>query len=147
DELSGDFTMSPGDGPVLFLDAGGSSREVTLPDADEMENRLLLIFNTSDGGETLTIKDSNGTVLTISQGEGGLLFSNGASWIGFGATSIAFSQGEAVTLTSDTLGDVAGDSSVAATVGDVNGVIAELNKVITDVAAIHASLRGGDILA
>ncbi len=62
--LGGSRTIVNGEGPVLAFDAGGSSRNVTLPArADINDGVFLLIHNISTAGENLTIKNSAASTL------------------------------------------------------------------------------------
>lgn len=62
--LAGARTVVDGEGPILAFDAGGSSRNVTLPArADVNDGVLLLINNESTAGENLVIKNSAATTL------------------------------------------------------------------------------------
>ena len=69
---------------VLLIDPAGSGRNITLPAEASSTGLFLLIFNTADGAEALTIKDDGGTdIIVLDQNQHGIVFCNGASFIGF----------------------------------------------------------------
>ena len=67
---------------VLFLDPGGSGREVRLP--AEAKGLWFTIVNTADAAEALTVKEDSGTTTigTIGQNEVGQFFCDGTTWWG-----------------------------------------------------------------
>lgn len=57
-------TVVDGEGPVLAFDAGGSSRNVTLPARAAANDGIwMLVHNISTAGENLTVKNSAATTL------------------------------------------------------------------------------------
>ena len=69
---------------VLLIDPAGSGRNITLPAEASSTGLFLLIFNTADGAEALTIKDDGGTdIIVLDQNQHGIVFCNGTSFIGF----------------------------------------------------------------
>lgn len=62
--LAGNRTVVDGEGPILSMDAGGSSRNVTLP-ARALANDgvVLVVHNISTAGENLVIKNSAASTL------------------------------------------------------------------------------------
>lgn len=69
--LAGNRIVVDGEGPILAFDAGGSSRNVTLPArADVNDGVVIIVNNISTAGENLVIKNSAAsTLLTLpSQG-------------------------------------------------------------------------------
>lgn len=75
------------DGPqVHFLDPGGAARDVTLW-ASPQRGDWVLIFNTADAAEVITVKDSAAAgltpAITPTQSEAALIVWNGTAWKGF----------------------------------------------------------------
>jgi|TARA_R100000455_G_scaffold22791_1_gene11892 hypothetical protein len=69
---------------VLLIDPAGSGRNITLPAEASSTGLFLLIFNTADGAEALTIKDDGGTdIIVLDQNQHGIVFCDGTSFIGF----------------------------------------------------------------
>lgn len=79
--LAGAYTVVDGEGPILAFDAGGSSRNVTLPArAAANDGVVLIISNISTAGENLTIKNSAATtLLTLPSSGVALVFASSAS--------------------------------------------------------------------
>lgn len=80
--LSGTKTMTHDDKQVQFLDPGGAGRTVLLPEEEESAGLMLLIVNTADMAEALTVKDdaSGTTVASIAQNEQATFICNGTAW-------------------------------------------------------------------
>lgn len=79
--LAGNVTLVDEDYVVYAADAGGSSRNVTLPARTEAANGGVVrwILNLSTAGETLSVKNSAGTtILTIPSGCAGMLIASSA---------------------------------------------------------------------
>lgn len=76
------FTLPDDTAPVCLIDAGGASMTLTLPTVAAAANRILFLFNTADGIETITVKDSTGvtTVATLAQNKATVLYCNGTTW-------------------------------------------------------------------
>lgn len=81
--LGANLTLDAAAPPVHFLDPGGAARDVTLPAEASSENLVFVIINTADAAETITVKnDGGGTVVTIAQNKGGIVFCDGTTWKG-----------------------------------------------------------------
>ena len=77
---------------IQLIDAGGSARDVTLPAEASSEGLWFLITNTSDGDETLTVKDDGAsTIVAIGQNEAAFVSCDGTSWEHSGIQTIALS--------------------------------------------------------
>lgn len=86
--LTGTTSMPTNPNWLNFLDPGGATRELRLP--AEARGLTLVIVNTADAAEDLTVKEDSGTTTigTISQNEMALLVCNGTTWfIGVGTTT------------------------------------------------------------
>lgn len=59
-----------------------TARDVTLPNAADVPGEELVICNSADGAEVITIKADSATVCTPTQAEDAILFSNGVQWRG-----------------------------------------------------------------
>ncbi len=97
--LSGTFNLKLYHMKVQFLDPGGASRDVFLPEIEKSgetwtkfpKDKFFYIFNLADGAEDLVVKftvtidgsPTTYTCMTISENEGGVCFSNGELWAGF----------------------------------------------------------------
>lgn len=67
---------------LLFLDCGGSSRNLTYPDT-KGRGCIWAVVNTSDAAEDITVKDPAGnTIITVSQNEMGIIGTDGTTWDG-----------------------------------------------------------------
>jgi len=70
--------------PVLILDPGGATEDVTLPAEALSKGLMFFIINTGSVTEILVIKnDAAATVLTIAQPENGFVYCDGVTWHGF----------------------------------------------------------------
>lgn len=80
---SGDTTVERN---VLVVDPGGASRNLDLPPEADCEGLLLLIVNSADAAEFLTIRNDGNTktVATIGQNEEAIVYCNGTVWYGAG---------------------------------------------------------------
>jgi hypothetical protein len=66
--LSGDITLSKTDEQRQFLDAGGSPRNIDLP--EDEQGAEFVIVNESDNANALTVRDADtNTVVTVNQNE------------------------------------------------------------------------------
>lgn len=65
---------------IWELDPGGAGRTVNLPAIADSTGQLLLIKNTADAAEVLTIADSVGTVSTPTQNESAILWCGTTRW-------------------------------------------------------------------
>jgi hypothetical protein len=69
---------------VLLIDPGGAGRNITLPAEASSTGLFLLIFNTANAAEALTIKDDGGgDIIVLDQNQHGIVFCNGTTFIGF----------------------------------------------------------------
>lgn len=79
-ELTGDIVLKDTDPVLLFIDPGGSARDVQLPPAGR-NNHLIIIANTADAAENLVVKDVDDNVIAvIGQDDQGVFVSDGDSW-------------------------------------------------------------------
>lgn len=86
--LSAGKTLTANDARIQVLDPGGSSRDITLPDASLMAGDGFYINNAADGEENLVVKSGQTTVGTVNQNEVGYAYSDGSAWyILIGATT------------------------------------------------------------
>lgn len=79
--LTGTRTVALTDAQFLALDPGGSARDVTLPDVEQIAYNGLfyVIANTADAAEALTIKDADGnTVASAGQNEAAVVYVSAA---------------------------------------------------------------------
>jgi hypothetical protein len=68
---------------IAFWDPGGAHRDVTMLDEEQANGLLHVFVNQADAAENLVIKDDAGsTILTIGQGEWGLVACDGTTWRG-----------------------------------------------------------------
>lgn len=73
---------------IMSFDPGGSARAITLPAIASNVGESIVIANTADAAEVLTISDSVGTVVTPTQAESAILWNDGVRWRGIaGANS------------------------------------------------------------
>lgn len=90
--LSGNRTLSLDEinrTQFFAFDPGGAGRNVVLPAEESSEGAFLVIANTADNAEVLTIQDDGtNTVCTPTQSETAIVVCNGTSWFGLvGAAS------------------------------------------------------------
>jgi hypothetical protein len=68
---------------AMAFDPGGAGRNVDLPPAAQCAGVLLMISNTADAAEILTIRTSAGaTIVTPTQAEACLVWCDGTAWYG-----------------------------------------------------------------
>ena len=69
---------------ILYVDPGGNTETLLLPPEADMTGALLLIVNTADAAEDVTVKDDadNDTIVTVSQNEIGFCCCDGSTWRG-----------------------------------------------------------------
>ena len=81
---SGTITLTAGDDMIQAIDPGGAGRNVVLPDLGSTGQGKVVVDNTADAAEVLTLQDaanSNATVGTPTQNESATcVFSEGA-WV------------------------------------------------------------------
>lgn len=68
---------------AMAFDPGGAGRNVDLPAEESSTGVLLMISNTADAAEVLTIRnDAGGTIVTPTQNEAALVWCDGVRWYG-----------------------------------------------------------------
>ncbi len=73
---------------IMSFDPGGAGRAITLPAVASNVGESIVIANTADAAEVLTISDATGTVITPTQNEAAMLWNDGVRWRGIaGANS------------------------------------------------------------
>lgn len=74
---------------VWFLDPGGAGRNVDLPAEAGAEGAWVVIANTADNPEVLTVRnDAAATIATPAQNETATFYCDGTTWVGqVGASS------------------------------------------------------------
>lgn len=74
---------------IWLLDPGGAGRDLTLPSESTSVGHIVIVVNTADAAEVITIKNSSGTaVCTPTQAETAIVFCDGSDWQGIvGANS------------------------------------------------------------
>ena len=65
---------------IMTFDPGGSARDLTLPDPTANAGNFLLICNSADGAEVITIDDGTGDIATPTQAESVICFCDGVRW-------------------------------------------------------------------
>lgn len=78
------ITLTAGDDLVQAIDPGGSGRNVVLPDLGSTGQGKVVIDNTADAAEVLTLQDaanSNATVGTPTQNESATCVFSEGSWV------------------------------------------------------------------
>lgn len=77
--LGGAHTFDADTGFLAFIDPGGATRVVTLPDPATDKGNIYIVVNTADAAEDLTMNDPAATTRgTISQNEFAIVTSDGA---------------------------------------------------------------------
>lgn len=88
--LSGNRTLTAKDANILFLDPGGSARDITLLAEDEADGLFFVIVNEADAAENLVIKDDGAnTIVTINQNEWAIVACDGTNWRDVPTSAIA----------------------------------------------------------
>lgn len=65
------------------FDPGGSARTITLPAEEQCDGVVILVANTANAAEILTINDDGAAaVCTPTQNESAILWCDGSSWYG-----------------------------------------------------------------
>jgi len=116
--LAGNVTLSKASKRVQVLDPGGSSRNITLPEVVASKGYEFFIVNAADDAEDLVVKNAGATtIVTISQNQCGLVWSDGVNW-----TGVAFTSSASGFLAADGTVEGATDQAQVFTNGvDVNG--------------------------
>jgi hypothetical protein len=119
--LSDDYDLSPADGQLLNMDAGGSARDVTLPLLSEPTGGLFFIIYNS-GGENLVFKNVAGsTVITLAALSSCILVSTAPdTWTVVQSSAASATAADDVGVT---------DSGDFYTAAEVEAVLAELGAV------------------
>lgn len=81
---SGDITLTAGDDLIQAIDPGGSGRNVVLPDLGSTGQGKVIVDNTADAAEVLTLQDaanSNATVATPTQNQSAICVFSEGSWV------------------------------------------------------------------
>jgi hypothetical protein len=69
---------------AMAFDPGGAGRNVDLPAEESSTGVILMISNTADAAEILTVRnDAGSTVVTPTQNEACLVWCDGVRWYGF----------------------------------------------------------------
>lgn len=82
--LSGHLVLTAGDDAYQAIDPGGSARNVDLPDLGTSGRGMVVVDNTADGSEVITLRDaanSNATVGTPSQNESAVCHFSEGTWV------------------------------------------------------------------
>lgn len=139
--LGGNATLLDDDGVIWAADAGGSSRNVTLPArAATNDGQVRYIINLSTAGENLVIKNSGGTtLLTLPSGGVAMVIATGTDEApGTRAWKAVPIGGEDLTLADDLT--VTGDASITGTLAVTGaatmGQVASRKPIIADGAAV-----------
>lgn len=78
---AGNTTLAVTANPFQDIDPNGAGRDVTLPLASAWRNRVIVIKNTADAAETITVKDASAATLnTLAQNTTGMYISTGVTW-------------------------------------------------------------------
>jgi hypothetical protein len=84
--LGADITLTANHPTLLFLDPGGSARNLTLPAEADADGMMFIVVNTADAAEVISVLDDAAATLTpditFTQNEIALLFCDGTSWRG-----------------------------------------------------------------
>lgn len=80
--LAGHHVLTLKSANFIRFDAGGTSRDITLPAISQSSGCCFRIYNASGGAHDLVIKDAAGsTIMTIAQNASGLVGCTGSAWI------------------------------------------------------------------
>ena len=88
--LSGTRTITSAEATtygIMTFDPGGAGRSVVLPDPTTHDGQMLLIANTADAAEVLTISDGVGTCATPTQAESAIMWCDGVRWRGIAGSN------------------------------------------------------------
>ena len=70
-------------GNIVLVDPAGGAQDLTLPASADFIGQLI-ICNTADAVEAITVKDTLGnTIITLDQNQSGLCVCDGTAWFGF----------------------------------------------------------------
>lgn len=158
--LTGDLTLTDDSPQIQYLDANGANRNINLP-AVANTNHIFFIYNSASPAFNLVVKSGATTVATIAQGQSGLIFSNGVTWIAF-ATSTAAGMVKIATVTLSVAGTITFSSipgtylalKIIATVRSAGAVVndnAEMffngDTVTTNYAGQYLQVNNGGVTA
>lgn len=79
---TGNITLTAGDSVIQAIDPGGAGRDVTLPALGSTGQGKVVIDNTADAAEVLTIKDAAANTLgTPGQNESAICTFSEGTWV------------------------------------------------------------------
>jgi hypothetical protein len=85
--MTGALTITADHPPMLFLDANGAARTLTLPAEADSDGLVFFLKNTAAGAFAITVEDdATGTVAVCAQNEGAILMCDGTTWQGLVGT-------------------------------------------------------------
>jgi len=82
--LSDHLVLTAGDDAYQAIDPGGSARNVDLPDLGTSGRGMVVVDNTADAAEVITLRDvanSNATVGTPAQNESAVCHFSEGTWV------------------------------------------------------------------
>lgn len=144
--LSGNVTLLDDDGVIWAADAGGSSRNVTLPArASTNDGQVRIIINLSTAGENLVIKNSSATtLLTLPSGGVALVLATGTDEApGTREWKAVPIGGEDLALADDL--NVTGDAAITGNLS-VGGSVS-LGNTLADVLSFYGATGSSQIAA
>jgi len=139
--ISDNVQITVNHAPYLFLDPGGSGKDVRLPNVNVSAGLAFCIINTEDSSGDLTVKthDEGVTVGTVAMGGAAFFFCDGSSWFGFPIDTGSFSGTNGALSGTLSVGGVAtlplitetAQARTATALGDGTGQIAVGTRVVT----------------
>lgn len=67
---------------IWAFDPGGAARDLVVPAATSCTGEILMVTNTADADETITVKVGSTEVCQVAEGQCVLLFCTGSVWAG-----------------------------------------------------------------